>query len=392
MRSIPFFKLDSSGNEAKYVLEALQSGWLTTGPFAARFEKQFQAMTGAQHTLAVNSCTSALHLALDALGVKAGDKVLVPTWTFTATAEVLRYLGADPVIVDVEHATGLLRPEMVSKTLAEHPQLKGVMAVHFAGHPAELVNDTGTGIAEICKANGLFLIEDAAHSFPTKLRGRLIGSFGDVTCFSFYANKTITTGEGGMLTTNNSELFKRTKLMRLHGINRDVWDRFTNSKAAWEYDVVAPGFKYNLPDLNAAIGLAQLERVEELRMARQKCAEIYLQRLGAHERIEVIHPTVPAEDHAWHLFPVYLRDTARISRNEVIEKLNARGVSTSVHYKPLHRLQYYRETYNLQAANYPVAERMWQTCLTIPLYAGMSEEDVHYVCDTLLDIVENPAR
>jgi len=388
VRTIPFFKLDSSGNEAAYVMQALQSGWLTTGPFAAKFEKQFQEMIGAPHALAVNSCTSALHLALDALGVKAGDKVLVPTWTFTASAEVLRYMGADPIIVDVEYASGLLRPEAVTQALEKHPDLKGVIAVHFAGHPAELVNDAGNGIQDICRKHGLFLIEDAAHSFPTRLKGKLIGSFGDATCFSFYANKTITTGEGGMLTTNNAELFKRTKLMRLHGIDRDVWDRFTSRKAGWEYDVVAPGFKYNLPDLNAAVGLAQLERVEALRAARQKCAEIYLKRLGQHELVSVIHPKVPLEDHAWHLFPIYLQAGVKLSRNEVIEKINAQGIATSVHYKPLHRLKYYGETYSLKESDYPVAERMWSSCLTLPLFAGLSDEDVHYVCDNVLKIVE----
>jgi dTDP-4-amino-4,6-dideoxygalactose transaminase len=296
-------------------------------------------------------------------------------------------MGADPIIVDVEYASGLLQPSGLAEALAKHPKAKGVIAVHFAGHPAELVNDTNSGILDICRKYGIFLIEDAAHSFPTRLKGKQIGSFGDATCFSFYANKTITTGEGGMLTTNDPELFKRTKLMRLHGIDRDVWDRFTNRKASWEYDVVAPGFKYNLPDLNAAVGLAQLERVEDLRAARQKCAAVYLNRLGQHELLDVIHPKVPMEDHAWHLFPIYLKSGVTLSRNEVIDRINARGIATSVHYKPLHRLKYYRETYNLQETDYPVAERMWKSCLTLPLFAGLTDDEVNYVCDTVLEVV-----
>jgi dTDP-4-amino-4,6-dideoxygalactose transaminase len=384
---IPFARVFCDGNELKYVREVLDSGWLTTAGKTLEFEKRFAAAVGAQHACAVNSCTAALHLALEALGIGPGDKVIVPTLTFTATAEVVRYLGADPLFVDVDYATRLITPEIVARAIEAHPQVKAVMVVHFGGQSAQLTTADANGILDICRARGVKVVEDAAHAFPSRWNGKPIGSLGDATCFSFYANKTITTGEGGMLTTNDDELARRVRIMRLHGINRDIWNRFTSNNGAWEYDVVAPGFKYNMPDLNAAIGLAQLERAEALRQARQQCVEFYLRALRDVPCLDLPRCNVPMSDHAWHLFPLVLKDDAPVSRNRFIELLNAQGVGTSVHYKPFHRMTYYRERYDLKPEDFPNAERIWRGCVTLPLYAGLREEELAYVVQVVRQVL-----
>ena len=241
----------------------------------------------------------------------------------------------------------------------------------------------GEGILDICRKNGIHLIEDAAHAFPTKLSGQMVGSLGDITCFSFYANKTITTGEGGMLMTNDPLLYNRCKLMRLHGINRDVWDRFTSDKPSWEYDVVAPGFKYNMPDINAAIGLAQLERAEEFHAERVRVARFYMDNLKTIEAIDLPVCHERFEDHAWHIFQIVLNNNSPISRNELIDRLSEAGIGTSVHYKPLHRMTYYKDYYNLKPTDYPVSEKIWQGNLSLPIYPFLTSEQLDYVVKTI---------
>jgi dTDP-4-amino-4,6-dideoxygalactose transaminase len=376
MLKIPFSRVSCSGNEFEYVREVIESGWLTTAGKALKFEELMAQKTGARFACSVNSCTAALHLGLEAMGVKRGDKVFVPDMTFTATAEVIRYLDADPVFLDVDYSTQLITPQILEKAISEHPDVKSLIIVHYGGHPAEMINNTGTAIMDICKKHGIQVMEDAAHAFPTSINGRMIGGIADITCFSFYANKTITTGEGGMLMTNDEDIYKRVKTMRLHGINRDVWDRFTSDKPSWEYDVVAPGFKYNMPDLNAAIGLAQLEYADEMRLARQKIAEFYYKELAGMNMIDLPGCLVPYEDHAWHLFPIVLNEQAKVSRNDFIVRMSELGIGTSVHYKPMHRMTYYRERYNLKPESFPVAERIWQGNVSLPIYALMTQEDM----------------
>ncbi len=440
---IPFARVDCEGNELRYVREVLESGWLTTAVRAHEFEGKFAQAVGARHACAVNSCTAALHLALEAIGVGPGDKVLVPTLTFTATAEVVRYLGADPVFLDVEYGTGLATPEIVAAGLDRHPGAKAVLVVHLGGQAADmeggklkaeagngaggkLKSESGNpqyderieangerrtekgggggqrrrmGILEVCDRRGVKVIEDAAHAFPTRLNGRMVGSFGNATCFSFYANKTITTGEGGMLVTDDEAIYLRSKTMRLHGINRDIWNRFTSEVAAWEYDVVAPGFKYNMPDINAAIGLAQLERAEALRRGRQRCLEFYLQHLAGVEGLDLPVIRGSLEDHSCHLFWVVLsgegsrrqksvdgnrrlKDCGTVAaRNRLIEFLGDAGIGTSVHYKPLHRMTYYRERYGLKPEDFPNAERHWRGCVSLPVYPGLSERELAYIVE-----------
>lgn len=441
---VPFCRVDcSSGNELRYVQEVLASGWLTTAGKTFEFEKQFAAAVGAKYAIAVSSATAALHLALEAIGLGPGDEVLVPSLTFTATAEVVRYLGADPVFCDVEYGTGLLTPEIVAKALDAHPRIKAVMVVHFAGQSAQMLpggadassvaveqasppavpptataapgcsqapsavvaeaaGDVGSatrsdsrpsvsirgstpapGILAVCRQRGVRVIEDAAHAFPTRHAGRMVGTFGDITCFSFYANKTITTGEGGMFVTDDEALAKRARVMRLHGIDRDIWNRFTATRPSWEYDVVAPGYKYNLPDLAAAVGLAQLERAHEFRDQRQAVAQRYLAALADLPGVDLPRIHCVPEDHAWHFFWIVLRPEACLDRNAFIEGLIARDIGFSVHYKPLHHMTYYRERYQLRAEDYQHAERHWRGCVSLPLYPGMSPAEQDYVIEAV---------
>jgi len=387
MQKVPFAKVACTGNELKYVTEVLESGWLTTAGKAQAFEHKFAEKLGVKYACAVNSCTAALHLGLEALGVQSGDKVFVPAMTFTASAEVIRYLNADPVLLDVEYGTNLITPKILEDAIAKNPDVKYLVVVHFGGHAAEMKNENKNGIMDICCRHGIKILEDAAHAFPSRLGDQMVGSFGDITCFSFYANKTITTGEGGMLTTNNEEFYRRVKVMRLHGINRDIWDRFTSDKPSWEYDVVAPGYKYNMPDVNAAIGLAQLEQADLFREERQKAVDYYFEQLNNIECLDLPICKVKNSDHSWHLFPVVLNDSAHISRNEFIEKMADLGIGTSVHYKPLHHMTYYKETYNLDSADYPNAERVWKGTVSLPLYPFMDLEDLKYVCESVISIL-----
>jgi len=387
--NIPFSKVSIAGNESKYIDEVLRSGWLTTASKALKFEQLFAQYVGAKYACAVNSCTAALHLAVEAIGIGPGDKVLVPTLTFTASAEVVRYMGADPVFIDVEYGTGLVSPSILQKALIEHPDVKAIILVHYAGQAAQMKVDGGEGILDICRKNNVRIIEDAAHAFPTKFGNQFIGSFGDITCFSFYANKTITTGEGGMLVTDDEAIYKRAKIMRLHGINRDIWDRFTSVKSSWEYDVVEPGYKYNMPDLNAAIGLAQLEQAEILRKGRQDCAEYYYHELGDIMSIDLPVCYGPHENHSWHLFPLIIRPEAPLSRNEFIDKMSGKSIGLSVHYKPIHRMTYYKQKYNLIPGNYPNAEKIWKGTVSLPIYPDLTEEGLKFVCDTVKSLLDN---
>jgi len=386
MPKIPFSKVSCSGSELKYIKQVLRSGWLTTAGKTQEFEKRFAQKVGVKYACAVNSCTAALHLGLEALQVKAGDKVFVPAMTFTASAEVIRYLHADPVILDVDYDTRILTPEILEKAIVKHSDVKVLVIVHFGGHPADMLGENG--ILEICKRNGIRIIEDAAHAFPTRIGKQMVGGLGDVTCFSFYANKTITTGEGGMLTTNNEDIYKRAKVMRLHGINRDIWDRFTSDTPSWEYDVVAPGYKYNMPDLNAAIGLAQLEDSDKFHMGRLRAVEFYRQELQAIDGIDLPVCLIPLEDHAWHLFPIILTPEANIERNTFIERMTQMGIGTSVHYKPLYRMSYYKEHYDLKAIDFPNSERIWKGTVSLPLFPSMDNDDLTFICSSIKTILK----
>jgi dTDP-4-amino-4,6-dideoxygalactose transaminase len=384
---IPFARVVCDGNEMTYVREVIESGWLTTAEKTFELEKRFSAFVGARYACAVNSCTAALHLALEALGVGPGERVFVPTMTFTASAEILRYLDAHPVFLDVEPGTNLITAGILEEAVRKHPGIRTLIVVHYGGQAAPMIRGDGKGIMDVCRRRGIRVVEDAAHAFPSRDGSRLIGSIGEATCFSFYANKTITTGEGGMLTTDDAALAARARIMRLHGMDRDIWSRFHSDKPAWEYDVVAPGFKYNMPDVNAAIGLAQLERAWELRAERERCARHYFKALEGIPGLELPALRVPMEDHAWHLFPILLSPEARVGRDRMIEMLAGKGIGASVHYKPLHRMSYYRKTYGLDPEDFPNAERFWSGGLSLPIYPSLTDEELDCVCGALRDIL-----
>lgn len=381
---IPFAKVFIGDSERDNLKQVLDSGWLTTAGKTLEFENRFGAYVGGRYACAVNSCTAALHLAVDAIGISEGAKVFIPTMTFTATAEVIRYMGADPVFLDVEYGSNLITPEILEKAIKRFPDAKFLIIVHYGGQAADMV-----AINELCKNNGIKIIEDAAHAFPSKRNNQYVGSFGNITCFSFYANKTITTGEGGMLVTDDEDIYRRVKTMRLHGINRDIWDRFTAKVPSWEYDVVEAGYKYNMPDVNAAIGLGQLKQAERFRAERQKVAEFYFANLSNIEEFDLPICHLPYEDHAWHLFPIVVNDNSKIDRNRFIELLSEAGIGTSVHYKPLHHMSYYKQKYNLDAEDYPNAERTWKGNVSLPLYPFMHEEEIAYVCQVIKKILKN---
>jgi dTDP-4-amino-4,6-dideoxygalactose transaminase len=385
--NIPFSKISLTGNESVYINEVLASGWLTTSIKALNFEKEFAQYIGVKYACAVNSCTSALHLAIEALKINKGDKVLVPSLTFTASAEIIRYMGADPVFMDVEYGTGLISPEILKEILKKHSDIKALILVHYGGQAPAMTTPEKEGIMDICKMENISVIEDAAHAFPAKKNDRFLGSYGIAGCFSFYANKTITTGEGGMLVTNDDNLYNRVKIMRLHGINRDIWERFTSNKSSWEYDVIAPGFKYNMPDVNAAIGLAQLEKAEHFRSLRQHCADYYYHELENMPAIDLPVCNGPYENHAWHLFPIIIKPEANVSRNEFIQLMAKEGIGTSVHYKPLHRMTYYKDTYSLNPEDYPNTEKIWNGTISLPIYPDLKNEELKYICQTIKKIL-----
>lgn len=375
---VPFFRLSPVSKELENVRSVLESGWLTTGKWVKDFEELFADYCGVKHALAVNSCTAALHLAIEALGIGPGDKVIVPSLTFTASAEVIRYVGADPVFIDVDPDTLLITAEAVEKAILSNSNVKAVMAVHFGGQSVDLTSESG--VLTVCEKYDIKLIQDAAHAFPSYDVYGPVGSIGDVTCFSFYANKTITCGEGGMLVTNSDDIAKRAKMMRLHGIDRDVWDRFTSSKAgSWVYDVKAPGFKYNLPDINAAVGVAQFEKAWEFRERRQEIASRYVVEFASLNGVDLIKSRVQQDHHSYHLFPIVLTEEARLDRDAFIEAMTKVGIGTSVHYRPLHHMSYYRESYGLDESLFPNSERYWKGCVSLPLYPDMSDGDVDAV-------------
>ena len=373
---LPFAVPHITHAEIDEVVDTLRSGWLTTGPKTKRFEREFGEHIGVPHALAVNSATAAMHLALDALGLQPGDEVIVPVYTFTATAEVVLYFRALPVFVDVDPITCNLNPNELEKHIT--PRTRAIMVVHIAGLPAELDE-----ILAIAHAHGLPVIEDAAHAFPAKYRGRTIGAISDMTAFSFYATKTLSTGEGGMLTTANPEYAERVAMMTLHGISRDAWKRYS-AEGSWYYEVLQAGFKYNMTDIAASIGLHQLARCEELLTRRRTIAKRYTEAFSQLSELET--PASPTHsEHAWHLYMLRLRvECLSIGRNEFIQELTQANIGTSVHFIPLHVHPFYRKTFQLQPSDFPIAENEYQREISLPIYPGMTDEDVEDVITAVI--------
>ena len=383
--SLPFLKFarpSISDEEIDEVIECLRSEWWTTGPRCKQFELDFAAFVGAKHALAVNSATAGLHLALEAIGIGPGDKVITTPYTFTATAEVARYLGADPVFVDIDSATLNIDARGVEEALRRHSGVKAVLPVHFAGLACEM-----GPILEAARRAGVSVVEDAAHALPTTCDGRPVGSIGDVTVFSFYATKPISTGEGGMATTDNDKFANRMRIMRLHGISHDAFDRYTAEKAAWYYEVVAPGFKYNLTDIAAALGIQQLRKARRFSARRREIALRYMRELRDLP-LRLPSPGRERDEHAWHLFVVRL-DLAHlgITRDRFIEIMAERGIGTSVHFIPLHVQPYWRDRYGYAPGDFPRALEAYQSAVSLPIYPVMSDEDVERVIATVRGIL-----
>jgi perosamine synthetase len=381
---VPFHVPSIGEEEIAEVVDTLRSGWLTTGPKVGRFEHDFAAVVGARHAVALNSATAALHLALEAAGVRSGDEVVIPTYTFAATGEVVTYLGARPVLVDCGRGTlnidaSTIEPCLTSRT-------KAIIPVHIAGLPCDM-----DPILDLARRWNIQVIEDAAHALPTTYKGRLVGTLGDLTAFSFYATKTITTGEGGMVTTEREDYAVRIKQMSLHGLSGNAWSRYTD-KGRWYYEIEAFGFKYNLTDLAAALGLQQLRRIHEFHQRRQQIARMYNETFAGLDVCHTPH-AVPYGTHAWHLYILDLNLPAlRVTRNEVIEELHRRGVATSVHFRPLHLHPIYGETYGYRGGQFPSAEAAFERAVSLPIYPRMTDGDVGYVVEAVLSTLKGVRR
>lgn len=387
---LPFAKPSITDREKTAVLHVLESGWLTTGARAKEFEQRFAERVGAAHAVALNSATAALHLALEAIGVGRDDEVIVPTWTFAASAEVVAYLGARPVLVDVDRRTLNATPEAMLAAVT--PRTRAAVAVHVGGLPADILR-----LVDVLEPRGVAVVEDAAHAFPSRIGGPggpFAGTVGRVGAYSFYATKTITTGEGGMLVTNDESIANRARVMSLHGISRDAWNRYTAS-GSWYYEIEEAGYKYNMTDIAAALGLAQLERADELLQARRALAASYsagLRAAGLEDLLE-LPPDASDGSHAWHLYIVRLMlDRLTIDRGQVIDGLKELGIGTSVHFIPLHLHPYYRRKWGYEADDLPVAAAEYQRAISLPLWPGMSPADVERVVDGLREVVTASRR
>lgn len=378
---IPFALPDLTRAELDAVLEVLRSSWITTGPRAKEFETRFGAAVGAPHCVAVNSCTAALHLALEAAGVKAGDEVIVPTMTFAASAEVVHYLGAVPVLVDVCGSSHNVDVASIERALT--PRTKAIMPVHFGGVPADMDE-----IAALARSREIAVIADAAHAFPCSYKGRNVGTLADVTCFSFYATKTITTGEGGAVVTARAEWADRMRVMSLHGISRDAWKRYM-AEGSWYYEVVAPGFKYNLGDIAAALGIVQLARAEEMRARREAIARRYDGAFRGEDWLELL-TCPPDRTNSHHLYVIKL--VPPLERNGFIERLRSRGVGASVHFIPLHEHAFYRDTYGYRPESLAVAHDAYLRSVSLPIYSAMTDDQVDRVIEEVLRLApDRPA-
>jgi len=382
---LPFHRPDIDLTDIDEIVDSLKSGWLTTGPKVKKFEKQFAEYVGVEHAVAVNSCTAALHLALEAIDLQAGDEVITSTYTFAATAEVVRYFGARPVFVDIRASDVNIDPVLIKDAIT--PRTRAVIPVHVAGLPCDL-----EPIYAIAERHGLAVIEDAAHAFPASYHGQRIGiparnGQPSAVCFSFYATKTITTGEGGMITTQDKAMAERCRIMALHGISKDAWKRYT-AEGTWYYEIIAPGYKYNMTDIAASLGLAQLRKADRMWQRRCQIAQRYSQAFGDVPQLEIPseHPNC---QHAWHLYLLRLNlDRIRVDRDQFVQELRAQNIGTSVHYIPLHMHPYYRDLYGYAPNDFPIALNEYRRVISLPIYSKMSEQDVDDVIGTVLKVVD----
>ena len=375
---IPFSRPWIDETEIEAVSQVLESKWISTGARVREFERAFAEFLGVKHAIAVSSCTAALHLSLVVAGIGVDDEVITTPYTFTATAEAIRYVGAKPVFVDINSET--LNIDITKIESAITARTKAVMPVHIAGLPCDM-----EVLQEICHRHNLVLIDDAAHAIPTEYKGQYIGNIGDLSAFSFYANKNMTTGEGGMITTNDGTHAETLRTMRLHGIDKDAWAR-QSKRSIWRYDITSEGYKYNMTDIQAAMGLCQLMKLNKQHERRRKFAEIYnteLQKFG-----QIHTPFVPenANEHAWHLYIIKLQSG---NRDDFVESLREENIECSVHYIPLHLFEFYQKRYGYNVGDFPKAETVFEQVVSLPLHPGLTETDVSIVIDTIGTVLES---
>lgn len=376
---LPFALPDIRDEEIEEVIGTLRSGWITTGKKTKRFEEEFREYVGCEHAIALSSCTAALHLALVAADIGKGGEVITTPFTFAATGEVINYVGATPVFVDIEEDTYNVDPNKIEDAIT--PQTKAIMPVHYAGQPCDMDR-----ILKIAKKYDLSIIEDAAHALGAKYKGKKVGTIGDISAFSFYATKNLTTAEGGMVTTNNSEYAERIRILSLHGMSRDAWRRYED-KASWYYEILDVGYKYNMTDIQASLGIHQLAKFERFQEIRRRYAELYTDELKDVEGVTTPHVRFDVQ-HAWHLYTILIDEKVLgINRARFIEKLNRENIGTSVHFIPLHLHPYYRRTYGYKRGDFPNAEYVYDRIISLPLYPSMSKDDVGDVINAIKKIV-----
>ena len=381
---LPFHRPSVEDEDIVAVRRALESGWLTHGPLCREFETAFAAHVGASRAMVLSSGTAALHLALVVLDVGEGDEVITTPLTFCSCAQVIEHVGATPVFADIDPVTMQIDPAQIERVLG--PRTKAIIAVDYGGHPCEIEQ-----ILKMAKDRGIAVVEDAAHSLGAAVGDRPVGSIADVTTFSFYATKNITTGEGGMLTTEDEQLADRVARLRLHGIERDAWRRYRHSKS-WQYEVAEAGFKANLTDFQAALGLSQLRREPAIRRRRGAIAARYGEAFAALGDLVELPTVANGMRSAWHLYPLRLAGAARLRRDQLIEDLDRLGIGTSVHFTPLHLTSHFRQRFGYSGGEFPVCEDSYSRMLSLPLYAAMSDADVTRVAAAVTDLVPRHAR
>lgn len=375
-----FHKPFISEDEVNEIVDTVRSGWLSMGPKTIKFEDGFNNYIGSKRSIAVNSWTAAGHLTLEAFGIERGDEVIVPDMTFPATAEIVCYFGAKPVIVDVDEDTLNISVEAIEKAIT--PKTKAIIPVHYGGQPCDMDE-----ILALAKKHNLRVMEDAAHALPATYKGKKIGSVSEVTCFSFYATKTLSTGEGGMICTDNEDIADRCTIMRLHGINRDAWKRYTEA-GSWYYEVVAPGFKYNFTDLQASLGIPQLKKVDFMWECRKNIAKIYTEEFQNNE-LMTLHTVKNDRESSWHLYPIRLNlEKLNINRAQFIEELKKLNLGVGVHFMPVHQHLYYKNEFELSDSNYPVSTKIFPRLVSLPIYPGMTNSQVYRVVDIITDLLK----
>jgi dTDP-4-amino-4,6-dideoxygalactose transaminase len=382
---IPFARPTMGEEEERSIIRVLRSGWLTTGPEAAAFEREFAHFAGTSFALAVCSATAGLHLSLEALGLPHGSFVATTPYTFAASSEVIRYVGCHPFFIDIDEESYNIDCCLLEKALRENENITAILPVHIAGLPCNM-----NVLLELAKSFGIPVVEDAAHAFPVRSEDFFVGTRGDTGVYSFYANKTMTTGEGGMIVTDREDLAKRMRVMRLHGIDRDSWNRYTSAETGWEYRIVEAGYKYNMTDLAAALGRVQLKKAWHFLEQRRNIAKRYRQELSACDFL-----TLPLfrDDHAWHLFIIRLAPSQlKISRDEFIALLNKRGIGVSVHYMPLHVMPYYQKLYGYKAGDFPTAYSNYKNSISLPIYPSLTNDEVSRIVDSIKEIGYTASR